>query len=418
MNSDRRLVDSVTELSLTPAPASDRRRRDGSRTRIGSALLSRRAQTLAMAAAVVPLAGLAGMNALRAEEPDVRATAPRPVTLIPGLHVSTGVPKYAADQPKSDADLLKQGTEQYANKQYEEAQVTFQQIKADALQGDDRKQYDDLLAKATSAAGERKAARAAFDQGQQALDAKKLDEARAAYQSVLGNAFADEGTRKRATEQLAVVEDAAKGMPAVAGGAATQQLDPRQAYHEGRRQYREGDWINARKNLETARQGGYRGGLFEEAPDSILAKMDKKESADKARHEADLAARNAAAGTPATPATPATPDVTAGTPGAPATPAVEPLKVDARQAYNEGRRLYREGDWVNARKNFNVAVENGHKPGLFEDPAEKYLDRMNRKEAADNAKHMADLAAARARDEEAQRSAAAMAQAAAIAQAT
>ena len=74
MNSDRRLVDSVTELSLTPAPASDRRRRDGSRTRIGSALLSRRAQTLAMAAAVVPLAGLAGMNALRAEEPDVRAT--------------------------------------------------------------------------------------------------------------------------------------------------------------------------------------------------------------------------------------------------------------------------------------------------------------------------------------------------------
>ncbi|HYE21048.1 MAG TPA: hypothetical protein VEA69_21555, partial [Tepidisphaeraceae bacterium] len=391
MNSDPRLVDSVTQQSLTPAPASDRRRRDGSRVRIGSALLSRRAQTIAMAAAVVPLAGLAGMNALRAEGPDVvRDRAPRPVTLIPGLHVATGAPKYAADQPRSDADLLRQGTEQYANKQYEEAQVTFQQVKADALQGDDRKQYDDLLAKATSAASERKAARAAFDQGQAALDAKRLDEARAAYQSVLGNAFADDGTRRRATEQLAVVEDAAKGMPAVAGGAATQQLDPRQAYNEGRRQYREGDWINARRNLETARQGGYRGGLFEEAPDAILAKMDKKESADKARHEAELAARNAAAGAPATPASP---DATA-----PATPDVATgAAVDARQAYNEGRRLYREGDWINARKNFNLAVEAGHKPGLFEDPAEKYLDRMNKKEAADNARHMADLAAARAR---------------------
>src|SRR3569623_2089996 len=159
VNTDRRLGNRVTDQQSG--------RRDPSR--------SRRAQTVAMAAAIVPLAVMAGVNALRAEGPsDARAVAPRPsIPILAGMSIQSGAPKFAVDQPKTDAELLRQGADQYAAKQYEEAQVSLQQVKADGLSGDDKKLYDDLIGKAASAADQRKAARAAFDQGEQARAAGK-----------------------------------------------------------------------------------------------------------------------------------------------------------------------------------------------------------------------------------------------------
>jgi len=73
---------------------------------------------------------------------------------------------------------------------------------------------------------------------------------------------------------------------------------------------------------------------------------------------------------PEAPATVATPQ--------PARPVYVPpppmvVTVDARTAYRTARDQYNRGDWISARKNFELAQQNGYKPGLFEDSPAKYL---------------------------------------------
>jgi uncharacterized membrane protein YgcG len=215
------------------------------------------------------------------------AAAPRPFVGV--------VPALLAEQPKAaDSDLLRQAQDQYAKRQYEEALATLQQIKADALPAEDRKAYDAAIKDAESAANERKAARAAFEQGQAALDQKNATEAARQFQAAASNNFADEGTKKKAGEQLALAQAMGGTAPApAAGDAAAAATDPKAAYKEARRLYKEGDWIAARKNFELARDGGYRPGLFEDSPAKYLERMDRKENADRAKHEAQLAAARA-----------------------------------------------------------------------------------------------------------------------------
>ena len=62
--------------------------------------------------------------------------------------------------------------------------------------------------------------------------------------------------------------------------AQAQPQTPKDHYKLALQQYRSGDWINARKNFEAA--NGYKPGLFEgDRPDVYLARMDKKENADR-----------------------------------------------------------------------------------------------------------------------------------------
>jgi type II secretory pathway component GspD/PulD (secretin) len=288
------------------------------------------------------------------------AAAPRPYVGV--------VPAFLADTPKaSDADLLRQGMDQYSKGQYEESLATLQQIKADALPAEQRKSYDSVIKNAESAANERKSARAAFEQGQAALQKKDASEALKQFQAAANNKFADEGTKRKAQEQIALAQD-------VGAGSA---MDAKGLYHTGRDEYRKGDWIAARKNLEAARAAGFHPGLFEESPDSILAKMDRKEQADaeKARHDAE-----------------------SGKPASDVARSNDATSTDPKGAYQEGRKLYRDGDWIGARKQFEMARDGNYRPGLFEDSPQKYLDRMDKKEAADRAKHDAELAAAHSND--------------------
>ena len=73
------------------------------------------------------------------------------------------------------------------------------------------------------------------------------------------------------------------------------QDQAKHAYKSARDQYRHGDWIEARKNFVTARDGGYKPGLFEDSADKYLARMDEKEQADAAKAASQLAAAQAAA---------------------------------------------------------------------------------------------------------------------------
>ena len=205
----------------------------------------------------------------------------------------------AADQSLSDADLLKQGMDQYKNGQYEEAVTSLQRVKKDALSAGEQKQVDETLANANSAAKERIAARGEFEKGQEALNGNKAGEALGHFKAAKENKFADAGTRDKADEQMA----AAQASMAQAG------TDSKALYQKGRGEFRSGDWAAARKDLIAAQDAGYKPGFLEPSPAELLKKMDVKEQADAekaakdAQAKADAAARakEAAAMKPAPP---------------------------------------------------------------------------------------------------------------------
>lgn len=267
-----------------------------------------------------------------------RARRPRPARVLLGValiallavpgtrvvrsvmaHTDVDVDTSVLDLTLTDAQKLSQGVQQYNNKQYEEAVATLQTVLPDNLDDQQKKQLSDTLAQASAAAASRKAARAEFQLGEQALNANDPAGAMVHYRKVLDNPYADDGTRAKAREQIALATAAVqKGPAAVAaapatapagtpttaptaaapappeatGGATISAADARSAYYLGRDQYRKGDWISARRNLEIARDGGFTPGLFEDSPQTILARMDAKEQTDDQQHRAQLAAAN------------------------------------------------------------------------------------------------------------------------------
>jgi general secretion pathway protein D len=325
----------------------------------------------------------------------------------------------------SDADLLKQGLNQYKNGQYEEAVTSLQRVKKDALSDSEKKQLDDTLAQADSAAKERQAARAEFEKGQEALNANNPSEALNHFKAARDNKFADAGTRDKADTQVAM----AQALMTQSGS------DAKSLYKKGRDEYRKGDWIAARADLTAARDLGYKPGFLEKSPADMLKDMDAKEQKDaaKAQKEADARAAQAAADaqaktdaearakaeadaqaakpaptptpTPAPTAADTKPDTTAAptptpapTPIAEEQPAPAPA-VDAKGAYKLAKQQYNKGDWIAARKNFEIARDAGYKPGLFEgDAPAKYLARMDAKENADAAKAQQEAEARAARE--------------------
>jgi type II secretory pathway component GspD/PulD (secretin) len=79
-----------------------------------------------------------------------------------------------------------------------------------------------------------------------------------------------------------------------------------------------------------------------------------------------------------------------GQPPAPPAPAVADNglpKMNARGYYKQAQKLYKQGDWAAARRYFVAADEAGFKRGLFEDSPSKYIERMDKKEAADRRKN-------------------------------
>lgn len=80
---------------------------------------------------------------------------------------------------------------------------------------------------------------------------------------------------------MPLMADSSDSQPVVAADTAGKDVEA--LYMRGRSEYRKGDWVAARRDLTAALDGGYRPGLFEESPASILAKMDAKERADAAQ---------------------------------------------------------------------------------------------------------------------------------------
>ncbi|MCC7350285.1 MAG: hypothetical protein IT446_06920 [Phycisphaerales bacterium] len=227
------------------------------------------------------------------------------------------LPVLAFEQPQmSNQDLLKLGVDQFNNKQYEEAVATLQQVKAEELNDADRQSYQQTLSKADAAATQRRQARAEFEMGEAALKEGKPADAIGHYKAAAANEYADEGTRNKANEQIALAQSQQKESAS----------DARASYDLAVKQYESGDWVNARKNFEIARTAGYKPGLFKDSPETYLSRMDKREQADaaKAAAAAEQAQRSAEAtahkqeAAPAPEAAPSQETATATPPAAPA----------------------------------------------------------------------------------------------------
>src|SRR5437867_7297695 len=166
-----------------------------------------------------------------------------------------------AFQTPAAADQLRQAEDQLANNQYEEALATLQQINAQSLNDAQRNAMTQLMTQAQSGAEQRRAARTEFEAGQAALAANNPAEATAHFEAAANNRYADEGTRSKAAEQLAVARDMqSHERPPMS------KADVKKIYQQAKKEYNSGDWIAARKHFETARDYGYKPGLFEGDP--------------------------------------------------------------------------------------------------------------------------------------------------------
>lgn len=429
----------------------------------------------------------------------VAISMPVGLSVIAKLHAAEHQPIYAVQQPAlSPTDALKEGIRLYRNAQYEESVAMLQSVNADALAEADKRTLYQTLGQADSAASGRKTARAEFELGQQALQANRAGEATTHFYNVVNNRYVDEGTRKKAQEQMAVADAQRKNSSG----------DMKQTYASAVADYKAGQYGPAKQKFEQLQAQGYKTAMFQRTPEDYLKDISRRQPAAETNTQlvmpgdntltppvaapptavaaapAAVAAPSAAAAAapapapapapeatavvpvpvpvpvpapeatavvpppapapapevtavapppapapapeavavapapaplpppapapapvdpgpiPAPLAPPPAPEPVAATPPAPAAPEVTaipaplpapaatagPTSTDPREAYTKGREQYKSGDWVNARKNFNAAVEGGYKPKLFEDSPQTYLARMDKKEQQDAAK--------------------------------
>lgn len=260
-------------------------------------------------------------------------------------------------QPATSADALAQGAEQLANRQYEEALASLQQARADDLNDEQKAQLQTSLAEAEHAAGERKAARAAFEQGEAAVASGDAIHAIWYYKVARENPFADAATVDKAQTQTSL--------------ALSKLGDAKALYDSAKADLDAGNLMDAKAKFTALDAVGFRGGVLTKSPADQLAVIAEKEAALSAPTAGGVGADVAAAGA-----------AIAATADAPAAAPVD-AKKEARAAYVRGRDFYAAGDILAAKAQFQRSADLGYRAGLGEVGPQKMLVRIGEKEAAD-----------------------------------
>jgi general secretion pathway protein D len=216
------------------------------------------------------------------------------------LQAQDAKPEQLAGPRPTDADLVRQATDEYRHRQFEQAEKTLSVVKADALGQGDREAYSSLAADVKRAALECRGAREEFMNGEDALKGQQELEAISHFKAVALNKFADENTVKKAQDRLALlnrapskhqvvalasddIEANVSAPPVSAPVNQTADMSPAQRYELGLSQYRSGNWNDARKNLEIAKTAGYTPeSIYQDSPTEILARLDAR---DQVNHE-------------------------------------------------------------------------------------------------------------------------------------
>jgi type II secretory pathway component GspD/PulD (secretin) len=255
----------------------------------------------------------------------------------------SGNPQAGSQTNPGNAQLLKDGIDQYNQGQYDQAVNTLQEIDLNALSADDHATVINLLAKANEAATQRRSARAELIRGDEARKANHFADAQMHYNAVLTNPRADAQTRQAAQQNAS----------AIASAASAETGDGKAAYQRAVDEYRKGLWKQARADFQTAQQAGYNGGFLQASPAEYLRKLDEGEAKYLAQHPAQSSP-------------------------------------DGQAAYDRAREEYRQGDMPAARADFQKARDLGYQPNYLEglSPTE-YLQRMEEKDTADKGAQVA-----------------------------
>ena len=199
-----------------------------------------------------------------------------------------------SDLIPGNKDLIDVGRQQFQKHQYEQAEKTLAAVKVANLGDKDREAYLSLLNDVKHAATERRAARQELANGEDAFKAQQSLDAIAHFKAVAANDFADDQSRRQAWGRLTALDaaPAVEAQPAqavvAAAPPATQpasgQLTAKQRYDLGLAQYRNGDWADARENLQVAEAAGYKpSSIFQDPPAEILKRMDLRQEAQRER---------------------------------------------------------------------------------------------------------------------------------------
>lgn len=320
-----------------------------------------------------------------------------------------------SDQAKpTDPQLLAQGIELYNKSQYEEAQVTLQQAKAEGLSQAEQARLAETLTKVEAALNARQAARANFEQGEAALAANNADQAISHYRAAIDSKYADAATRAKAQSQL----DVAQAML-----ASAPKQDLKATYKEAVGDFKAGRFEQARAKFAALDAAGYKGGLLDRKPASYLRDIDQKLTETSATVVTEVKSSVEAGTAQAAPApeqtsvavvkpqpkapaeavvqvpAPAVVEVQpAPQPQAPAVevqvqpeqaPSVEvqvqpepvpTVEVQAqptpRELYELGVAEYKQRNYAAARELFQAAQAANYKPGLFRTSPAKYLEMI------------------------------------------
>ena len=249
----------------------------------------------------------------------------------------------AKPQASGNAQLLNQGRTQFEQKQYEAAEKTLSSVDRASLGGNERDDYLSLLTDVKHAAIERRTAREELASGEDALRGQQNLDAMAHFKNVALNQFADEQTLTAARSRLAIldaefksarkarpVEVASNVPPPVDAPVDSNKLSPQQRYELGLSQYRNGNWDDARKNLEAAQAAGYQpSSLYQDPPAVILKRME-------ARHQSQVRVQHLAQAT----------TQPAGTPGGQADPLAALRATDQGEAIRKQQAQGQAAQWV------------------------------------------------------------------------
>jgi general secretion pathway protein D len=220
--------------------------------------------------------------------------APFGVVQISQLYAEDVKPEQLAGPRPTDSDLLRQATDEFRLRQYEQAEKTLAAVKSSSLSDNERDAYLSLSTDVKHAAIECRAAREEFLSGEDALKAQQDLEAISHFKAVALNKFADEATVKKAQARLVVLDTApdktahqvalaSDPKPAVTTASQGGDLTPAHRYELGLGQYRAGQWNEARQNLEIARAAGYTPeSIYQDSPTEILNRISAR---DQAVHE-------------------------------------------------------------------------------------------------------------------------------------
>ena len=190
-----------------------------------------------------------------------------------------------ATTPLGAVESLKLGASLLDQRQYEQAALVLDKIHTIELTDAQHTDLAKLKAEIQRALDQRHLANLEYKQGLEAQQNGRMVEARALFDAAANNRFADAQTvasARSATGEKVVtaVADAPAADASNDSKPADEKLSPRDHYQKGLKEYRAGDWENARKDFEASR--GYKPGLFDgDRPETYLARMDKKEKADR-----------------------------------------------------------------------------------------------------------------------------------------